>query len=271
MPHAHVDDAPARGSRSAAVWVALALAAGVAFAGFVALGTWQVERRAWKLDLIAQVDQRVHAAPVAAPGPAQWPQVNAASDAYRHVQVTGRFIGAADTLVQASTELGAGFWVLTPLRRDDGSVVLVNRGFVPPEQRDRAVRGVGASTDAITVTGLLRITEPDGGFLRRNDAMANRWYSRDVPAIAAARGVGPVAPYFIDADAAAHPADGPVGGLTVIAFNNNHAVYAVTWYVLALMVVAGAVVVIREELKLRRLHVPDVRLEPADRRDGAQR
>lgn len=270
MPHAHVDDAPARGSRSAATRAALALGAGVAFAGFVALGTWQVERRAWKLYLIAQVDQRVHAAPVAAPGPAQWPQVNAASDAYRHVQVTGRFIGAADTLVQASTELGAGFWVLTPLRRDDGSVVLVNRGFVPPEQRDRAVRGADASTDAITVTGLLRVTEPDGGFLRRNDAAANRWYSRDVPAIAAARGLGPVAPYFIDADAAAHPADGPVGGLTVIAFHNNHAVYAVTWYVLALMVAAGAVMVIREELKLRRGGL-DVRLEPADRRDGAQR
>ena len=270
MPHAHVDDAPARGSRSAATRAALALGAGVAFAGFVALGTWQLERRAWKLDLIAQVDQRVHAAPVAAPGPAQWPQVNAASDAYRHVQVTGRFIGAADTLVQASSELGAGFWVLTPLRRDDSSVVLVNRGFVPPEQRDRATRGGYASTDAITVTGLLRITEPDGGFLRRNDAAANRWYSRDVPAIAAARGLGPVAPYFIDADAAAHPADGPVGGLTVIAFHNNHAVYAVTWYVLALMVAAGAVMVTREELKLRRGGL-DVRLEPADRRDGAQR
>ena len=265
MPHA-----PARGSRSAATRAALALAAGVAFVGFVALGTWQVERRGWKLDLIAQVDQRVHAAPVAAPGPAQWPQVNAASDAYRHVQVTGRFIGAADTLVQASTELGAGFWVLTPLRRDDGSVVLVNRGFVPPEQRDRAVRGADASTDAITVTGLLRVTEPDGGFLRRNDAMANRWYSRDVPVIAAARGLGPVAPYFIDADAALHPQDGPVGGLTVIAFHNNHAVYAVTWYVLALMVVAGAVIVIREELKLRRGGL-DVRLEPADHHDGAQR
>ena len=265
MPHAPAGHAPALGSRSAAALVALALGAGVAFAGLMALGTWQVERRAWKLDLIARVDERVHAPPVAAPGPAQWAQVTAARDAYRHVQVTGRFVAAADTLVQASTELGAGFWVLTPLRRDDdGSVVLVNRGFVPPAQR--SARGGYAPTDAVTVTGLLRITEPDGGFLRRNDAAANRWYSRDVPASAAARGLARVAPYFIDADAAPSAPDAPVGGLTVIAFHNNHAIYAITWYVLALMVAAGAGCVIREELKLRRQRLP----EPADH-DAAQR
>jgi surfeit locus 1 family protein len=265
MPHAPAAEAPARGSRSAAALVALGLVAGVVFAGLMALGTWQVERRAWKLALIAQVDQRVHAPPVAAPGPARWPQVTAASDAYRHVQVTGRFVAAADTLVQASTDLGAGFWVLTPLRReDDGSVVLINRGFVAAEQRDRAARGaaVSASADAVTVTGLLRITEPEGGFLRRNDAAANRWYSRDVPAIAAARGLGRVAPYFIDADAAPDSSDEPVGGLTVIAFNNHHAVYAITWYLLALMVAAGAGHMIREELKLRRQGRPG--LDPAD-------
>ena len=63
----------------------LALAA----AGFVALGVWQLERRVWKLDLIAQVDARVHAAAVAPPGPSEWPQVSAARDQYRRVQLRG--------------------------------------------------------------------------------------------------------------------------------------------------------------------------------------
>ena len=247
MPHAPADHAPARGSRSAAALVALALGASVAFAGLVALGTWQVERRAWKLDLIARVDERVHAPPVAAPGPAQWPQVTAASDAYRHVQVTGRFVAAADTLVQASTELGAGFWVLTPLRRDDGSVVLVNRGFVPPELRERAAHGGGGGNSPATVSGLLRITEPGGGFLRSNDAAANRWYSRDVRAIAAARGLPVVAPYFIDADAGPLSDTAPVGGLTVVSFHNNQLVYAITWYTLALMTAWAACRVMRED------------------------
>jgi len=271
MPHAHE---AARGARSAATLVVLALGASVVFAGFIALGTWQVERRTWKLDLIARVETRVHAPPVAAPGPDRWPDVNAADDTYRHVRLTGRYLPAADTLVQAVTDLGAGFWVLTPLRLDDGSAVLVNRGFVSAEQRDRAaLGGSGAGDHSVTVTGLLRVTEPGGGFLRRNDAGANRWYSRDVQAIAAARGLTRVAPYFVDADAdaGARPGDGPVGGLTVVTFNNHHAVYAITWYTLALMVAVAAGRLALEELRLRRHAGVEGGPAPADRHDATQR
>jgi surfeit locus 1 family protein len=224
----------------------MAVAAVVLFCVFALLGTWQVQRRAWKLDLIARVDQRVHAPAVAPPVPAEWPQVTAANSEYRHVRATGRFLNDSETLVRALTELGAGDWVLTPLRLEDGTVVLVNRGFVPPEHRDRAAHGAAAVTTDATVTGLLRISEPKGAFLRRNDPAKGLWYSRDVAAIAAARGLSRVAPYFIDEEAgAADPA--PVGGLTVIAFRNTHLMYAITWYGLALMVLLGAWIVIREE------------------------
>jgi surfeit locus 1 family protein len=236
------------GPRGRGARVAIAIGAVLLFVGFVALGSWQVQRRAWKLDLIARVESRVHAPPEAAPEPARWPQVNAAGDEYRHVRVTGRFIDAAATRVQAVSELGAGFWLLTPLRQADGRIVLVNRGFIAP---DAAVPP--APPTPVEVTGLLRLSEPGGGFLRRNDPGANRWYSRDVAAIAAARGLSGVAPYFIDADAApagASPND-PVGGLTVIAFHNNHLVYAITWYTLALMVAAGAWRFLREEPRAR--------------------
>ena len=121
----------------------------------------------------------------------EWSQVTAANSEYRHVQATGAFLNDSETLVQALTDLGAGFWVLTPLRLGDGTVVLVNRGFVPPEQRERAAHGAAEATTAATVTGLLRITEPKGWFLRRNDPAKNHWYSRDVQAIAAARGLRP--------------------------------------------------------------------------------
>jgi surfeit locus 1 family protein len=151
-------------------------------------------------------------------------------------------------LVQALTELGSGFWVLTPLRQADGSMILVNRGFVPPERRDRTAHGAGEPTTQVTLTGLLRITEPRGSFLRSNDPTHDRWYSRDVQAIAAARSLRPVAPYFVDADAAAAPATAePVGGLTVVTFRNAHLSYAITWYGLALLVVIGTWIVIREE------------------------
>src|SRR4051812_35574006 len=100
---------------------------------FVALGLWQVERRSEKLALISAVDRRVHSAPVAAPGPGDWPRVTAKRDAYRPVRARGIFLHDRETLVQAVSGSGPGYWVMTPLRTDAGWVVLVNRGFVPPE------------------------------------------------------------------------------------------------------------------------------------------
>lgn len=246
--------------RSPAALAVLALLAVLAFAGLFALGTWQVERRAWKLDLIERVEARVHAPPVDAPAPERWPLVSAAADEYRHVRVTGTFLHDRETLVQAATSLGGGFWVMTPMRMRDGTVVLINRGFVPQEFRSRESRAKDEPSGETTVTGLLRISQPGGGFLRRNDPAAGLWYSRDVHAIAAARGLERVAPYFIDADAGPQEAFGasgaprrwPVGGLTVVTFHNSHLVYALTWYGLALMVLGAAWYVGREELRLRR-------------------
>lgn len=236
---------PSGRRRSAAGLLALAVLAALAFSGFVALGTWQVERRAWKLDLIARVDQRVHAPAATAPGRDAWPAVTAADDEYKRVRLTGTFLNDKETLTQASTQLGAGFWVLTPLKTDDGSLVMVNRGFVPQEARERSARTATEPQGPVTLAGLLRISEPKGGFLRTNDAAGDRWYSRDVAAIATARGLPAkdVAPYFVDAEATAPLTDTPAwpaAGLTVIAFPNSHLVYAITWYGLALMVLLGA-------------------------------
>jgi surfeit locus 1 family protein len=229
------------------------LVALAAFAGFMALGTWQLERRAWKLALIARVEARVHAPAAPMQSPSQWASIDPGDDEYRHVRATGRLLRNADTLVQALTERGAGFWVVTPLRLAGGGVVLVNRGFVPSEARDRIMSP--ADGEAV-VTGLLRLTEPGGGFLRRNDAANERWYSRDVQAIGAARRLGTdLAPFFIDADASSPTSTdahrvAPIGGLTVIAFHNNHLVYAITWYTLALMAAAAAWRVWREERRV---------------------
>ena len=253
--------AAAEGSARSRRQLLLAAVALVLFGIFLALGSWQVQRRAWKLDLIARVEQRVGAAPVATPGRERWAQVNRADDEYRRVAVTGTFANDRETLVQAVTELGPGFWLLTPLRQPDGRSVLVNRGFLPPTARDPAGRGAPAPTGPVTVTGLLRLTEPGGGFLRHNDPVAGHWYSRDVQAIAAARGLADVAPYFIDADAGATdraPTPGrserrwPAGGMTVIRFPNSHLVYAITWYALALMTAVGVGQVLRGERRRGR-------------------
>jgi surfeit locus 1 family protein len=102
----------------------------------------------------------------------------------------------------------------------------------------------------MTITGYLRITEPGGGFLRSNDPATGKWYSRDVAAIAAARGLSNVAPYFVDADKSGVAA--PIGGLTIIAFPNNHLVYMLTWFALAAMTVVAFVVFVRQDARRRR-------------------
>jgi surfeit locus 1 family protein len=210
---------------------------------FVALGSWQVQRLFWKLDLIARVDARVHAAPTAPPSDAEWASADLSSFEYRHVTAKGVFDHAKQAFVQAVTELGPGFWVVTPLTLDDGRVVLVNRGYVPGDKRD-AVAPKEQPTSPVSVTGLLRLSEPGGAFLRSNDPKADRWFSRDVEVLASARGIGAHAPYFIDADATPNPGGYPVGGLTVVQFRNSHLTYALTWFALAAMAI-GALIWLR--------------------------
>lgn len=228
-----------RRRRSPAFPIGLTSIALLLFTGFCALGVWQVQRLAWKRDLIARVDARLHAAPVPAPASAS------KADEYRRVTATGTFLHDKAALVQASTVRGPGYWVLTPLRRIDGTLLFVNRGFVP----DRRT-AYDRPQEKARVIGLLRLAEPGGGFLRANDPATDRWYSRDVAAIARSRNLA-AANYFIDARASAAPGY-PVGGLTVLRFPNNHLQYAITWFALAAMTVAGYIIVMRQTGKDRR-------------------
>lgn len=231
------------GRRSAGLLIGLSIVAALLVAGLTSLGVWQLHRLAWKRDLIHKVETRVHARPVPAPRAA------GEADAYRRIMATGHFLHERATLVQALTIRGAGFWVMTPLVTDQGFTLLVNRGFVPPEARKRYARPQGM----VRVTGLLRVSEPGGGFLRANDPAANRWYSRDVTEIGKARQLpAPLAPYFVDAEAGAPPHALPIGGLTVLKFPNSHLSYAITWFVLAAMVVGAYMLLMRHEWKERR-------------------
>lgn len=284
-PLVESQDVPPR-AHSATTLVVIGVCAVLVFAGLVALGTWQVQRLQWKLDLIERVEQRVHAPAVPAPGPSRWSQVTGQSHEYRHVRVEGTFLHDLSARVQATTELGSGFWLMTPLRQADDTLVLVNRGFVPSRLDENAPApavAAGQAGAAVVVTGLLRMSQPGGGFLRDNDPASERWYSRDVEALAGARGLDAerVAPYFIDAEAeqgSQHPersqnpatTDYPVAGLTVVSFSNSHLVYAITWYVLALMVAVGTVWLAREELRARRGITPGAPKHPSGSETGGR-
>lgn len=262
--HTPSGDAGPRRPHSPLTLAVLALAGIALFLGFATLGAWQVQRRAWKLDLIERVAQRLHAAPAPLPSPAEWPRIDAAGYEYLPVRAQGQWLPGKTVLTQAATELGAGFWVVTPLQMANGQQVLVNRGFIPQAQRAEWLPDATTPRgETVAVEGLLRMSEPGGGFLRRNDPAQQRWHSRDVAAIAQAQGLAHAAPFFIDAGmpAAPSPTAGSEGpwprpGLTVVRFHNSHLVYAATWFGLALLVVGAFVLVARYELRLRAISEP---------------
>lgn len=256
-----------RGAPARMAWKLLAIAV---FAMFVSLGNWQVHRLHWKRQLIRDVAERVHAPPVPPPGTAQWAAADRGRWQYLHVRLHGRFLPGAQTLVHGTSELGYGYWILAPLRLDDGTIVLVNRGYIPAELPGTpAFAQTRAPSGEVDITGLLRTSEPGGGFMHANRPSQNRWYSRDVPAIAVARGLpaARVAPYFVDADAtpgnARSEAPWPRGGLTVIQFPNHHLSYLITWYLMALGVVIAAGYMARDEWRHR--HAEDDRIRPPRR------
>ena len=233
----------------------VALMALLAFAGFVELGNWQLRRLSWKRHLIAETGVRVHQPPVTAPGPEQWSSIRAGHLQYLHVRTSGRFLYDDETLVHGTSRNGYGYWLMTPLRSDAGFIMLINRGYIPASMPGTAgYRALPRPAGEVTVTGLLRLSVPHGGFLRPNDPAQNRWYSRDVDAIAASLKLpsDTVAPYFIDADAQPDRPGWPAAGQTVIHFPNHHLNYAITWYTLALGVVLAAGFVVRYEWRSRR-------------------
>jgi surfeit locus 1 family protein len=258
MSRSRNDPASARILRSPIALAAGAILTLVLFSGFVLLGNWQVHRLHWKLGLIHDVTTRVHAPPVVAPGPTQWPKIAGGQQQYLHVSLQGEFLDGEQTLVHGSSEDGYGFWVLAPLRTDRGFIVLVNRGYIPADfPGTPKYAQMKPPTGKVTLTGLLRSSEPGGGFLRPNRPTDDQWYSRDVSAIASAKGLpaNDVAPYFIDADATpsrSSASSWPHAGLTVVHFPNNHLGYLITWYLLALMVAGGSLYVAREEWRVSR-------------------
>jgi surfeit locus 1 family protein len=219
------------------------VAAVVAFAVLIGLGTWQVQRKAWKENLIATVTERFAAPPTALPPPAEWPRLDPATDEYRRVRFDAELVNDKQALVFTTGSSlrggasGPGYWVFAPARIP-GGIVMVNRGFVPDGRRDPATRSQGEIAGTIQIVGVMRWPERPGVFTPDAEPAKNLWFSRDSTGMAAAKGIGQVAPFYIEQEAPPAPGGWPAVGALTPAFPNNHLGYAITWYGLAL-VLAG--------------------------------
>jgi surfeit locus 1 family protein len=224
-------------------WLGLLVPAVIAFAILIALGTWQIQRKAWKEGLIASLTAQLAAPPVALPPAAAWQNLDQASDEYRRVEFSAEFDNAKEALVYGAASTfrpdvsGPGYWVLTPARLADGSILIVNRGFVPEGRQDPKSRAGGELSGKIAIVGAMRWPDAKHWFTPNDDSAHNLWFSRDPQAIAAAKGLGPVAPFYVEQEAPVPPGGLPQPGKLAVNLPDNHLQYAVTWYGLALVLV----------------------------------
>jgi surfeit locus 1 family protein len=199
----------------------------IGFAILVSLGIWQLERKTWKENLIATLNTRI-----AAPPHALSPSPNQAADEFSRVQLRGTFIPNQSALVFTSGSAlrpdiaTPGYWVLSPLRTNDGRIVVVNRGYVADKDAPPPPSGEA------DLVGALRWPDEGGMFTPADDPQHNLWYSRDPVAIAAAKGWGQVAPFFVEQETP-QLANAPRAGPLVVHLRDAHLQYAITWFGLA--------------------------------------
>ncbi|XP_025715307.2 surfeit locus protein 1 [Callorhinus ursinus] len=204
------------------------------------LGTWQVQRRKWKLKLIAELESRVAAEPI--PLPAD--PVELKNLEYRPVKVRGHFDHSKELYMMPRTmvdpareaqEAGrlssspeSGAYVITPFHCTDlGITILVNRGFVPRKKVNPDTRQKGQIKGEVDLVGMVRLTETRKPFVPENNPERNHWHYRDLEAMARLTGADPI---FIDADFRSTVPGGPIGGQTRVTLRNEHMQYIVTWY-----------------------------------------
>ncbi|KAM9735095.1 surfeit locus protein 1 [Menidia menidia] len=204
------------------------------------LGTWQVKRRQWKMELIDDMRRLTTAEPIPLPlDPHELNQLE-----YRRVKVRGHYDHSQELYIlprsrvdpekeareagglSSSGETGAN--VITPFYCSDlGITILVNRGYVPRQKIRPETRIKGQVEGDVDVVGVVRLTEVRKPFVPNNDPEKNRWHFRDLEAMSQVTGATPV---FIDADLGSTIPGGPVGGQTRITLRNEHMQYIMTWY-----------------------------------------
>lgn len=215
------------------------------------LGTWQMQRLAWKTALIAEREAGL--AMLAADLPLGFDDAHEAKAFdFRTVTVTGTFRHELEQLYGAQARANVlGHHVLTPLVPEDGLAILVDRGWVPADKVHPASRPDGQLANEVTISGIARYRAADrpGMFTPDNDPPARRWYHYDLEAMAAELGIE-LSPIVVEADETAVPGGLPIGGRTRLHLPNNHLQYAMTWYGLAAGLI-GVYIVFRRQNRAR--------------------
>ncbi len=202
----------------------------------IGLGGWQMQRLAWKRDLIERV-AAAEKAPLLSLTQALERGRRENDFALLRVRLTGRFLHGGEQHLYTLAGGRPGWRVITPLQTASGAIVLVDRGFVPHHLKRPATRAQGQIAGQVEVTGLILRQVPKAPFAPDNEPAQNEWYWRDIEAMGAAA-LGALAPdaaalVLIEAEAAPILGGWPRAGVTKQTLSSRHLGYAVTWFALA--------------------------------------
>jgi len=228
----------------------------------IALGTWQLERRVWKEDLIATLARRLSAPPAHLPARERWQRLDAAKDEFTRVEFPATFVPGEEAFVYSSGSglrpdvKEPGYWVFSPARLSGGSLVVVNRGFVPEGRQDAKTRPDGEPDGVVDIVGVMRWPEPRGTFTPNDEPARSLWFARDPAAMAKAKSWGTIAPFYIDQEAPAAPGGLPRVGPLKADLPNNHLQYAITWYGLAAVLVIVSLLLFRSRRREAQARTP---------------
>jgi surfeit locus 1 family protein len=205
------------------------------FLVLLGLGTWQVERLSWKEGLIRALEERSSAPPIELPRDAG----DIDQMEYHRVRLTGEWLNEHELYQTGQTYNGAAGWdVITPFRTADGELVLVDRGWIPFERKDPSTRPGGQIAGPAILDGIILRDLRRGYFQPDNEPGRNLWFFIDTQAMARAAGLTGVKPYIVAALKAPIPGGYPIGGEVKVALRNEHLSYAITWYSLAIALLA---------------------------------
>ncbi len=196
----------------------------------LALGSWQVHRLIWKTELNEERRAQFQAEAVMLPAALEDP----ASYAYRRVWLEGRFRHEAEMFLAARTfDRRVGYQIITPFERTDGPAVLVNRGWVPLDNKEPETRLGGQIEGMYRLEGVVVPGGRAGWFTPDNEPENNIWFWTDTEALAAEAGI-PAPSFLVDAGPTPNPGGLPIGGQTKVELRSEHMQYIVIWYALAI-------------------------------------
>lgn len=210
------------------------------------LGSWQIYRLQWKLQLIDVMQAKKNAKPI------EMPQDISELEKmeYMPVKVRGQFLHDKEfligprALIETDTPLprtgslvsdpkkNQGWLVITPfLLSDTGKVILINRGWINQSMRPKEKREASFIKSEVELVGVVRLSEKRAPFMPKNMPEKGSWFSRDLEQMSNHIGCDPV---WLDARGIPDPPEGwPIPNQTRVTLRNEHFSYIVTWYLLS--------------------------------------